>query len=83
MLNPQDLNPVSVKRAENEVKDSIDLESQDDVKQISFYIIKELRRNLDTLEKKIEGGALDGYQRPNAPLRAVGDGVEETLYREL
>jgi hypothetical protein len=72
MLNPQDLNPVSVKRAENEVKDSIDLESQDDIKQTSFYIINELRKNLDVLEKKIESGALDGYQRPNLTARRIG-----------
>jgi len=72
MLNPQDLNPASVKRAENEVKDSIDLESQDDIKATSQWIIKELRRNLDDIENKIEGGALDGYQRPNLTARRIG-----------
>jgi len=72
MDNPQDLNPASVKRAESEVKDSIDLESQDDIKQTSSYIIRELRRNLDVLEKKIDDGALDGYQRPNLTARRIG-----------
>jgi len=72
MLNPQDLNPISVKRAENEVKDHVDLEDQDDVKQTSFQIIADLRRALDTLEKKIDGGGLDGYQRPNLTARRIG-----------
>ena len=71
MLNPQDLNPASVRRAENEVKDSIDLNNQDDIQQTSQWIIKELRRSLDELENKIEGGALDGYQRPNLTARRI------------
>ena len=81
MDNPQDLNPVSVKRAENEVKDAIDLESQDDIKQTSFFIINEIRKNLDTLEKKIDGGALDGYQRPNLTARRIGilDVIREVI----
>ena len=72
MLNPQDLNPVSVRRAENEVKDHVDLESQGDIKQTSFQIIADLRRSLDILEKKIDGGGLDGVKRPNLTARRVG-----------
>ena len=72
MLNPQDLNPVSVKRAENEVKDHVNLQDQDDVKQTSYQIITDLRRTLDALEKKIDGGGLDGYQRPNLTARRIG-----------
>ena len=72
MLNPQDLNPVSVKRAENDVKDHVDLESQDDIKQTSFQMIADLRRSLDILEKKIAGGGLDGVKRPNLTARRIG-----------
>ena len=72
MLNPQDLNPISVKRAENNVKDHVDLESQDDIRQTSFQMIADLRRSLDILEKKIGGGGLDGVKRPNLTARRVG-----------
>jgi hypothetical protein len=72
MLNPQDLNPISVRRAENEVKDHVELESQDDIKQTSFQIIADLRRTLEVLEKKIEGGGLDGVKRPNLTARRIG-----------
>jgi len=72
MLNPQDLNPVSVRRAEKEVTDHVDLENQDDIKQTAFQIITDLRRDLDTLEKKIADGALDGYQRPTLTARRIG-----------
>jgi len=72
MLNPQDLNPISVKRAENNVKDHVDLESQDDIRQTSFQMIADLRRSLDILEKKIAGGGLDGAKRPNLTARRIG-----------
>ena len=72
MLNPQDLNPDSVRRAENEVKDHVDLEDQNDIKQTSFQIITDLRRTLDNLEKKVEGGALDGVQKPSLTARRIG-----------
>jgi len=71
MVNPQDLNPISVKRAEQEVKDHIDLQDQDDIKQTSQWIINDLRKSLDAIEKKIDGGALDGYQRPNLTARRI------------
>lgn len=72
MLNPQDLNPVSVKKAEDDIRQHVDLEDQDDIKQTSFQILTDLRRSLDTIEKKIGGGALDGYQRPNLTARRMG-----------
>ena len=65
------LNPNSVRDAEKDVNDSIDIENQDDILQISSQIIKDLRTSLDVVENKINKGGLDGANKPNLTARRM------------
>ena len=77
----RDINPSSIRNAEKDISDSIDIKNQGDIQETNTRTIADLRTSLDNIESKINDGALDGADKPNLTTRrlAVLDIVKSVI----